>query len=80
MIQLPGSTTLLTGASRGIGAVLAPALAARGTSLVLAARDAQKLDHVRAQCASFDVDVRIIAADVSVASERQRLLRRGGPD
>ena len=73
MFPLRGSTTLLTGASRGIGAVLAPALAAEGMNLVLAARDAEKLEQVRAQCASFDVNVRVIAAD------RERLVRDAGP-
>ena len=79
MVPLRGSTTLLTGASRGIGALLAPALAAEGTNLVLAARDAQKLERVRAQCASFNVGVRVVAADVSLASDRERLVREAGP-
>jgi short-subunit dehydrogenase len=79
MVHLRGSTTLLTGASRGLGAVLAPALAAGGTNLVIAARDAEKLERVRAQCASFNVDVRVIAADVSVAADRERLVRDAGP-
>lgn len=78
MFRLHGSTALLTGASRGIGAVLAPALAAEGVNLVLAARDAEKLERVRAQCASFNVDVRVIAADVSVAADRERLVRDAG--
>ena len=78
MLQLRGSTTLLTGASRGIGAVLAPALAAAGTNLVLAARDVRKLEQVRAQCASFNVGVRVIAVDVAVAADRERLVREAG--
>ena len=79
MIDLRGSTTLLTGASRGIGALIARALAAEGTNLVLAARDAEKLERVRAQCASFNVGVRVIAADVSLASDRERLAGEAGP-
>jgi short-subunit dehydrogenase len=78
MVPLGGSTTLLTGASRGLGALIAPALAAEGTNLVLAARDARKLEHVAAQCASFNVAVRAVAADVSLASDRERLVCEAG--
>ena len=79
MIQeLRGSTALVTGASRGIGAFLAPRLAAEGMHLVLAARDAAKLDAVRAACDGQGVNVRVIAADVSVASDRERLIREAG--
>ena len=79
MFQLQGSTALLTGASRGIGALIAPALAAEGIGLVLAARDAGKLDQVRAHCAAFNVAVRVVAADVSLASDRARLVEEAGP-
>jgi short-subunit dehydrogenase len=78
MFPLRGSTALLTGASRGIGALIAPALAAEGIDLVLAARDAQKLERVRAQCAAFNVAVGVVAADVSLASDRERLVREAG--
>ena len=79
MMQLRGSTALLTGASRGIGAVLAPALAAEGINLVLAARDAENLERVRARCASFNVSVRVITVDVCVAADRARLVQEAGP-
>jgi short-subunit dehydrogenase len=79
MIQeLRGSTALVTGASRGIGAFLATRLAAEGMHLVLAARDANRLDAVRAACEGLGVKVRAVMADVSVPSERERLIHEAG--
>jgi len=45
-MQLNGRRVLLTGASRGIGAELARAFAARGASLALVARASDALEHV----------------------------------
>jgi short-subunit dehydrogenase len=49
-VDLAGATVLLTGASAGIGAALAPQLAARGATLALAGRRAERLDAVLARC------------------------------
>lgn len=46
----------ITGASSGIGAALAVQLAARGSSLVLSARDVSALERVRDQCAENGAD------------------------
>ena len=46
MDELRGSCAVLTGGSRGIGAVIAGALAAEGVNLVLAAPDADPLEAV----------------------------------
>ena len=48
-MQISGSRVLLTGASRGIGAELARALAARGAQLALVARDSPHLARVAAE-------------------------------
>lgn len=48
MRDLSGSTAIVTGASRGIGAAIARALADRGVTVVLAARSEEalaKLSH-----------------------------------
>ena len=45
-MRIAGSRVLLTGASRGIGAALADALAARGAQLALVARDSPQLHEV----------------------------------
>src|SRR5438309_8984476 len=46
MTSLNGKTAIVTGASRGIGAATARALAAAGASVALAARDANALERV----------------------------------
>src|ERR1700679_3798846 len=45
---MPNRTAFVTGASRGIGLACAPALAATGTRVILAARDAAKLEAASA--------------------------------
>ena len=59
------STAILTGASRGMGALIAEALAKRGTTLVLAARDAAGLEATRARCAAHGHAVHVVPTDVA---------------
>jgi len=66
-----GQVVVITGASGGIGAVLAHEVARRGGSLVLAARRTAELESVaastRAQCA-------VVTADVTRRDEVKRIL------
>ena len=54
--QLDGASVLLTGASAGIGAALAPALARRGARVGIVGRRAERLDAVLAECRASGVD------------------------
>jgi short-subunit dehydrogenase len=77
-MDLNGQTILLTGASRGIGALLATRLAEQRPHLVLAARDGRRLETIAAQCTERGARVTIAAADVSSAADRQRLVQTAG--
>jgi len=68
-----GKTIIITGASSGIGAATAVALAGRGTNLVLAARRMEKLQEVAAKCrAAGAKDVLVMHCDVSRREEVER--------
>jgi short-subunit dehydrogenase len=64
-------TAVLTGAASGIGAALAPLLAARGMDLVLLDRDAERLDAVAAsvRSASPGRSVDAVVADLADAGQ-----------
>jgi short-subunit dehydrogenase len=63
---------LLTGASRGLGATIAPTLAARGAKLALVARDAAALERTRAACGS----ALVIPGDVTARADLERVVAR----
>jgi short-subunit dehydrogenase len=54
MYDFTGKTIWITGASTGIGAALARALAGRGARLILSARSAERLEEVRQDCSAPD--------------------------
>jgi NAD(P)-dependent dehydrogenase (short-subunit alcohol dehydrogenase family) len=63
-MRLRGTGTLITGASRGLGAALARSLARRGARLALVARDSGPLDRVVEQVRAEGGEAHALAADV----------------
>jgi uncharacterized protein len=69
----PHPFVIITGASRGIGAEYARALAGRGYDLLLIARDYQRLDRLAAELSRHEVKVEIEALDLARPEAAQRL-------
>ena len=63
-MEIAGSKILVTGASSGIGAALAPLLAERGATVGIVARRADRLEEVVARCRAHTPDARAWVADL----------------
>lgn len=74
-MEISGSRILVTGASAGIGAVLAELLAGRGAQLVLWGRDPAKLDVVVERCRRTGAQVSARSVELSDPDEAERLAR-----
>jgi NAD(P)-dependent dehydrogenase (short-subunit alcohol dehydrogenase family) len=70
---LAGRLAVVTGASRGIGAATAEAIASAGAHVVLAARDHEALDAVARRVRDAGGEATPAATDVSKAREVERL-------
>ena len=69
----PGRTALVTGASRGIGPLIAAAIARQGGHVVLTGRSAADLKAVTADLATAGADVSYIPADLTRPGAAQTL-------
>ncbi len=66
--------TLITGASRGLGAAFARHLAATGRPLILVARDLERLEALRAEIATHPAaDIQLIRMDLTQPDAAQAL-------
>ena len=74
LFDVRGKVVVLTGASYGLGAVMAVALAEAGADLVLAARSTDLLQAVADECAQRGVKATAVAADVASEDEVARIV------
>jgi len=63
--MLSHKRTVITGGSEGIGLGIAKAFAKNGASVVLVARDKEKLRAAAATLSPFGVEVKVVSADLS---------------
>ena len=70
---LAGRLAVVTGASRGIGAATAEAIAAAGAHVVLAARDREALDGIAGRIRDSGGEATPAPTDVSKVDEVERL-------
>ena len=73
MTLLSGKVLLLTGASRGLGPVIAEAVAKRGATVVLAARDENRLRDVAARLEQLGARTLVVPVDLRQAAQREEL-------
>lgn len=72
-LQLDGASVLLTGASSGIGAELAPMLAEKGATVGIVARRADRLEAVLERCRAIQPGCRSWTADLSDLSTAEKV-------
>ena len=78
MTDLHGRRALVTGASRGVGAGIAKAMARAGATVVIAARNEAALNQVRAQIEAEGGKAEVLAADLSTRGACRDLAARCG--
>lgn len=73
--EISTHVAVITGASRGLGEVLARFLAGQGYHLILNARGGAVLDAVVRSLAGYDVQVKAIAGDIVEPSTRRAIVQ-----
>ena len=74
MAVYTGKSIVVTGASSGIGRALCLALAPQRPRLVMAARDASRLEEVAAECRAAGAEVLVVPTDVTSPDECRRMV------
>jgi uncharacterized protein len=73
LLQISGSTALLTGATGGLGQAIARSLSVHGATLILTGRRTDVLEPLAAE-----LDARVLAVDLSDAEQLDRLVAEAG--
>jgi NADP-dependent 3-hydroxy acid dehydrogenase YdfG len=71
-----GQVAIVTGASAGIGKALALQLADQGAKVVIAARRAERLEQVAAECRQRGGEAMVVPTDVSDESQCKALVEK----
>jgi short-subunit dehydrogenase len=71
-----GKVVVVTGASQGIGHALVRELAAQAPRLVLASRDAARLETVAAECRALGAETLVVPTDVTEQAQCDALVDR----
>jgi uncharacterized protein len=79
-VDLRGKVGILTGASRGIGAVLAETLAKKGVHLALAARSPDDLESTASRVTEAGVRAVVVPTDVTIPGDLENLADRATAD
>ena len=74
MGYLKGMVVLLSGGSRGIGPIVAEALARKGANIALAARSKGALDDVAIRLNELGAKTFVMPVDLRESSQRERLI------
>lgn len=75
MTDLRGAHAIVTGASRGLGVLIAEALAAEGAKVTLAARSRPELEATAARIRGHGGTVVVVPVDVTDPAQRENLVR-----
>jgi len=74
MSEFSGNVVVITGASEGIGRALAEALAPQGAKLVLAARNAARLEALAETCRAAGAEVLVVPGDLTDEAQCRALV------
>jgi len=74
LFSLKGHTAVVTGASSGLGAECARALAIAGADVVVVARRRDRLEELAKELSSYGVRALPIAADITVDADLERIV------
>ncbi|MFN3804121.1 MAG: SDR family oxidoreductase [Pyrobaculum sp.] len=72
---LKGRVSIVTAASRGIGAGVATVFAREGSHLVLAARDVKRLEELASRLSAFGVSVAPVQADLTKREDVRKVVQ-----